>query len=478
VTDVTPWQAGRSFPDGFVWGAATAAYQIEGAAHEDGRGPSIWDTFSHTPGKVQNGETGDVAVDHYHRWEQDLDLMADLGLQAYRFSISWPRVQPGGRGRLNPAGIDFYARLLDGLLARGITPVATLYHWDLPQELQDAGGWPHRDTAMRFGDYAELLGDALGDRVHTWTTLNEPWCTAYLGYAAGVHAPGHTDPAAALMAAHHLNLGHGAACQALRATAGGEAPLSITLNLQVIRGEDPDGADEDTVRQVDAVANRVWLGPLFDGGYPDDLVADTADVTDWSFVRDGDLDVIATPIDALGVNYYFPVVVRRFTGPGQRAMSGEHGTSDHSPWVACDNVEFVEQPGPTTQMGWPIDATGLEELLLRLHREYPDLALMITENGVAFDDHVDADGRVRDDARIVYVRDHLAAVGRAIDAGVPVTGYFLWSLMDNFEWAYGYSKRFGMVHVDYGTQARTPKDSAWWYRDVIAANAIPGRDAS
>lgn len=464
--------AGYRFSDGFLWGTATAAYQIEGGVREGGRGPSIWDIFSHTPGRVQDGDTGDVATDHYHRWVEDLDLMVELGIPAYRFSIAWPRVQPGGRGRLNPAGVDLYARLVEGLLARGITPVATLYHWDLPQELEDDGGWPHRDTAMRFAEYAELLGDALGDRVATWTTLNEPWCSAYLGYAAGVHAPGRTDPGAALAAAHHLNLGHGLACQALRSTAGTDVPVSITLNLQVLRGADPDGADDDAVRQVDAVANRIWLGPLFGDGYPDDLLTHTAGITDWGFVRDGDLDAIATPIDVLGVNYYFPLTVRRWSGRGERAMSGEHGRSAHSPWVGCDDVEFLEQGGPTTQMGWPIDASGLEELLHRLHREHPDLSLMVTENGVAFDDRIDVDGRIRDDRRIAYVRDHLAAVARAIDAGVPVTGYFLWSLLDNFEWAYGYSKRFGIVHVG-DDLVRTPKDSAWWYREVIAANALP-----
>lgn len=463
------------FPENFLWGTATAAYQIEGGVREGGRGPSIWDIFSHTPGRIQDGDTGDVATDHYHRWVEDLDLMVELGMPAYRFSIAWPRVQPGGRGRLNVAGVDFYARLLDGLLARGITPVVTLYHWDLPQELEDDGGWPQRDTAMRFADYAEQLGAALGDRVAMWTTLNEPWCTAFLGYAAGVHAPGRTDPNAALAAAHHLNLGHGLACQALRATAGTDADLSITLNLQVVRGADPDGGDEDAVRQVDAVTNRIWLGPLLGDGYPQDLIDDTAAVTDWSFVRDGDREAMATPFDVLGVNYYYPQTVRRWNGRGRRATSEEHGHSAPSPWVGCDDIEVVEPDGPTTQMGWPIDASGLEELLLRVHGEHPDLTLMVTENGVAFDDRIDGEGRIRDDRRIGYVHDHLAAVARAIDAGVPVTGYFLWSLLDNFEWAYGYRKRFGIVHVDEGL-ARTPKDSAWWYRDVIAANRLPARD--
>ncbi|MGH3389352.1 MAG: GH1 family beta-glucosidase, partial [Actinomadura sp.] len=444
--------ASRVFPEGFLWGAATAAYQIEGAAAEDGRVPSIWDVFSRTPGKVLAGDTGDVATDHYHRWAEDVEAMAGLGLGAYRFSISWPRVLSE-----NTAGVDFYSRLVDALLDRGIAPVATLYHWDLPQELEDAGGWPVRDTALRFAEYAARIGAALGDRVHTWTTLNEPWCSAFLGYASGVHAPGRTEPAAALAAAHHLNLAHGLANQALRDVVSPAARHSVTLNLHHLRGE------AEAVRKVDAVANRIFLGPLLDGAYPADLLADTAGITDWSFVRDGDEAAIAAPLDFLGVNYYSPTTVRLWDGETPRETADGHKGSAASPWVGCDDVEFVQQPGPYTEMGWTIDATGLDELLLRLKHDHAGLPLMITENGAAFDDRIGPDGHVHDDRRIGYLRDHLAAVHRAIAAGVDVRGYFAWSLLDNFEWSYGYSKRFGIIHVDYETQRRTWKDSALWY---------------
>jgi beta-glucosidase len=433
----------------FVWGAATAAYQIEGAAGEDGREPSIWDTYSRTPGRVLGGDTGDVATDHYHRWPQDVETMSALGLDAYRFSVAWPRIG-------DQRGVDFYSRLVDALLERGIAPVATLYHWDLPQALEDAGGWPERDTAYRFAEYAARIGEALGDRVRTWTTLNEPWCSAFLGYASGVHAPGRTEPAAALAAAHHLNLAHGLAAQVL------PGPVSVTLNLHHVRG------DAEAARRVDAVANRVFLGPMLDGAYPADLLEDTASITDWSFVRDGDEATIKAPLDVLGVNYYSPTLVRSWTGDGPRATADGHGDGTASPWVGCDDVEFVRQPGPYTAMGWSIDPTGLTELLLRLHRDHPGVPLMITENGAAFDDLVDPDGRVRDQRRVDYLREHIAAVGRARAAGADVRGYFVWSLLDNFEWAYGYSKRFGIVHVDYKTQERTWKDSAHWYRDHIA----------
>ncbi|TDC58356.1 beta-glucosidase [Actinomadura sp. KC345] len=450
------------FPDGFVWGAATAAYQIEGAAREDGRAPSIWDTFSRAPGKVLNGETGDVATDHYHRQEEDVATIAALGLDAYRFSISWSRVLPGGTP--NQKGIDFYSRLVDDLLAHGIAPVATLYHWDLPQDLEDAGGWPERDTARRFADYAERIGRVLGDRVHTWTTLNEPWCSAFLGYASGVHAPGRTDPADALAAAHHLNLAHGLAVLALRGVVSPSTRHSVTLNLHHLRG------DAEAVRRVDAVSNRVFLDPMLGNGYPADLLDDTAALTDWDFLRDGDTGIIAAPVDVLGVNYYSPTLVRRWDGVSPREHADGHRQGAATPFVGCDEVEFVRQPGPYTAMNWPIDATGMEELLLRLHRDHPGTSLMVTENGAAFDDAVDDEGRVRDDRRIAYLRDHIEAVERACDAGADVRGYFAWSLLDNFEWAYGYSKRFGLVHVDYSTGDRTWKDSAHWYRDTIGAH--------
>ncbi|MEV5891198.1 GH1 family beta-glucosidase [Nonomuraea fuscirosea] len=461
-----------AFPENFVWGTATAAYQVEGAWNEDGRGPSIWDTFSHTPGLVALGDTGDVACDHYHRLEEDLDLLGALGVGAYRFSISWPRVQPGGRGAVNAPGLDFYQRLVDGLLARDIAPVATLYHWDLPQELEDAGGWPERDTAARFAEYARLMGEALGDRVRTWITLNEPWCSAYLGYASGVHAPARTDPAAALAAVHHLNLGHGLAVQALRSTAAKDAQMSVTLNLHHVRGV--ADRDADAVRRADALANRAFLGPMLEGAYPRDLIADTAAVTDWSFVRDGDETTACQPLDVLGVNYYNPTLVRAWDGSSARETADGHQDGAASPWIACEDVEFVQQPGPYTEMGWNIDETGLTELLLRLHRDYPDLPTMITENGAAFPDPVASDGLVHDADRVDYLHRHLSAVTEAIAGGADVRGYFVWSLMDNFEWAHGYAKRFGIVRVDRDTLERSWKDSAHWYRDVVAANKLPG----
>ncbi|GIJ34377.1 GH1 family beta-glucosidase [Micromonospora sediminimaris] len=460
------------FPEGFVWGSATAAYQIEGAAKEDGRGPSIWDTYSHTPGRTLNGDTGDVAADHYHRWADDLDQVAALGLGAYRFSIAWPRVQPGGSGALNQAGVDFYSRLVDRLLELGIRPVATLYHWDLPQELEDAGGWPARDTAARFADYAEKIVGSLGDRVHTWTTFNEPWCSAYLGYASGVHAPGRTEPAAALAAVHHLNLAHGLAGRVIRDLAPA-AQLSVTLNLHVIRPASGSAADADAARRIDALANRAFLGPMLDGAYPADLLADTAAVTDWSFVRDGDEATAAVPLDVLGVNYYSTTLVRAWDGVSPKSDSDGHGRSAHSAWVGSEQVEFLPQPGPYTAMGWNIEPAGLTELLLRLHREYPDQPLMITENGAAFDDVVSPDGTIHDDRRIDYLHRHIAATHDAMAAGADVRGYFVWSLLDNFEWAYGYDRRFGIIRVDYETQQRTWKDSAHWYRRLTTTNRLP-----
>ncbi|MDX2295841.1 MULTISPECIES: GH1 family beta-glucosidase [Streptomyces] len=450
------------FPEGFRWGTATAAYQIEGAATEDGRTPSIWDTFSRTPGKVRNGDTGDIAADHYHRVHEDVALMRELGVTDYRFSVAWPRVQPTGRGPALQKGLDFYRRLCDELREAGIRPVATLYHWDLPQELEDAGGWPRRETAARFAEYAGIVADGLGDRVATWTTLNEPWCAAFLGYGNGVHAPGRTDDAAALRAAHHLNLAHGWAVGALRERLPAGAEVSLTLNLHVVRALTESAEDRDAARRIDAVANRVFLDPVFRGRLPEDLVRDTAGVTDWAFVRDGDLAAIAAPIDSLGLNYYSPTVVAA-------------GSSESpSPWAGAErHVRFLPAPGPRTAMDWPVDADGLYELLTRLRDELPDVPLVITENGAAYDDYADPSGRVRDPERVAYLHGHLAAVRRAIEDGADVRGYFLWSLLDNFEWAFGYSKRFGIVHVDFASQRRTLKDSARWYADVIARGGLP-----
>ena len=458
------------FPEGFVWGAATAAYQVEGAAAEDGRGPSIWDVYSHTPGKTLNGDTGDVAADHYHRMPADVALMKDLGLDAYRFSLSWSRIQPGGSGPVNRAGLDFYSRLVDELLAAGIDPVATLYHWDLPAELEEAGGWPVRATAERFAEYARIVGEALGDRVHTFTTLNEPWCSAYLGYASGVHAPGRTEDAAALAAVHHLNLGHGLAGRVLREVAP-SAQLSLTLNVHLVRAASGSPEDADAVRRIDALANRAFLDPALKGEYPADLLADTASVTDWSFVQDGDTEAIAVPLDFLGVNYYSPAVVKRWDGTGDKDGADGHGASAATPWIAADDVEFVRLPGPYTAMGWPIDASGMTELLVRLGRDYPGTPMVVTENGAAFSDEVAEDGGVHDAERVEYLRTHVAAVADAVDAGADVRGYFVWSLLDNFEWGYGYDRRFGVVRVDYDTQERILKDSALWYRGLLAGGA-------
>lgn len=462
-----------AFPEGFVFGSATASYQIEGAFDEDGRRPSIWDTFSKTPGKVWNGDTGDVACDHYHRWESDLDLMAELGLDAYRFSIAWPRIVPAGRGEVNRAGLDFYSRLVDGLLDRGIRPIATLYHWDLPQPLEDAGGWPARATVDAFADYAEVVGRALGDRVHTWTTLNEPWCSAYLGYGQGGHAPGRHEPAAALAAVHHLNLAHGRALQELRAVSTGDPEYSVTLNFHVLRGQG-DGAGE-AVRRIDALANRAFTGPMLHGEYPADLLADTAAVSDWSFVRDGDLADIHQPIDVLGVNYYSTATVRMWDGVAPRQQNDGHkGAAGGTAWPGSDQlVEFVEQPGPYTAMGWNIAPEGLEELLVALTEEFPGQPLMVTENGAAFDDVVSDDSAVHDPLREDYLRGHFAAARRAMDRGVDLRGYFVWSLLDNFEWGYGYAKRFGIVRVDFDTLERTVKDSGQWYRELIRTRSLP-----
>ncbi|WP_375386530.1 GH1 family beta-glucosidase [uncultured Microbacterium sp.] len=458
-----------SFPQGFVFGSATASYQIEGAVDEDGRGPSIWDTYSHTPGKVMGGDTGDVADDHYHRLEADLDLMASLNLDAYRFSLSWSRILPSGRGAVNPAGLDFYGRLIDGLIARRIKPVATLYHWDLPQALEDEGGWRVRSTAEAFADYARIVGEAFGDRVSTWGTLNEPWCSAYLGYGSGAHAPGITDPEAALRAVHNLNLAHGLATRVLREVVTNDPEISITLNLHVIRGEGPSGAE--AVRQIDALANRAFTGPLLRGEYPADLIEDTKDITDWSFVQDGDLRVIHQPIDVLGVNYYSTMLVRVWDGTGAQQTADGHMNAGGSTWPGASRIEFLPQAGPYTEMGWNIEPAGLEELLLSLRDEFPGQTVMVTENGAAFEDTV-VDGQIHDDARIDYIHRHVVAIHRALQQGVDIRGYFVWSLLDNFEWSYGYSKRFGIVHVDYDTLERTPKASARWFADLASSKTI------
>jgi len=450
-----PDAAGISFPPGFVLGSATAAYQIEGAATADGRGPSIWDTFSHTPGKVLGGETGDVAVDHYHRHPDDVALMADLGLTAYRFSVSWPRVVPTGSGAVEQRGLDFYRRLVDELLQAGIDPWLTLYHWDLPQGLQDRGGWADRDTAARFADYTAVVADALGDRVRHWSTLNEPWCSSLLSYKAGHHAPGHTDAAEASAAVHHLLLAHGLGTRVLREK--GLPDLGITLNLAPIAPATGSAEDADAARRVDGQQNRLFLDPVLRGEYPADVVADLERAGAPLPVREGDLEVISAPVDWLGVNYYFAHTVR----------GGSSGHDAGNPFIGCDDVEQLDPAGPTTTMGWGVQPEGMTELLVRLRDEHPGTPVVITENGSAWPDEVAADGVVHDVERTDYLHRHLQAATDAIAQGVDLRGYFAWSLLDNFEWAFGYSQRFGIVHVDYGTQRRTPKDSARAYAEVV-----------
>ncbi|GAA5141713.1 GH1 family beta-glucosidase [Nocardioides marinquilinus] len=467
---------GLQFPAGFGWGAATAAFQIEGAAAEDGRTPSIWDTYARVPGAVVGGDTGDVACDHYHRYRDDVALLRELNLGHYRFSVAWPRVRPDG-GAVNEAGLDFYRRLVDELLAAGITPWITLYHWDLPQALEDTGGWTTRDTAHRFVDYARTVNDALGDRVPTITTMNEPWCSAFLGHTSGRHAPGRREGAAGLVAAHHLLLGHGLAVQALRAD-GTDADLGITLNLTVADPADPtDELDHDAARRVDGLFNRVFLDPLLRGRLPDDVLADTAALTfdgrPWhDVVHDGDLAVIGSRLDVLGVNYYNGAAHSGRPHPAPDDGGVRHpDLPSGSPFPGAEHVTEVSRGLPRTGMGWEVQPEGLTRLLVRLREEYDVPPIWITENGAAYPDAV-VDGHVDDQGRLAYVAAHLRALHEAMAAGVDVRGYFAWSLLDNFEWAYGYGQRFGLVHVDYETQVRTPKASARWYARVAASGRI------
>ncbi len=444
------------FPDGFTWGVSTSAYQIEGGMELDGGGRSIWDTFAATPGRVLGGVGGAVAADHRRRMADDVALIADLGVTAYRFSVAWPRVQPGGTGPANSAGLDFYDALVEALLARDIDPVVTLYHWDLPQELEDAGGWPVRDTASRFADYAALVADRLGDRVVRWSTINEPWCSAVLGYSAGVHAPGRTEPAASMAAAHHLLLAHGLGVAALRATDGLVGTVGLTVNPYpvVAAGERPE--DLDAARRVDGIANRFWYDPLFRGAYPDDVLTDLEPLHFARHVREGDLAEISRPIDALGLNYYRRHHVRH--EPGASAVTGL--------WPGSPDVGRVDPPGPRTSLGWAIEPAGLEEVLVAA-AAYGPTPLHVDENGAAFADAPPVDGELPDPDRVRFLADHVEATRRALARGVDVRGYFVWSLLDNFEWAEGYEQRFGIVHVDFATQARTLKASGHWYRALL-----------
>lgn len=474
----------RAFPRNFLFGAATAAYQIEGAAFDDGRTASIWDAFSRVPGAVINGDNGDVACDHYHRYRDDVALMKDLGLQTYRFSTSWSRVRPDG-GAVNPAGVDFYSRLVDELLAADILPWLTLYHWDMPQALQEKGGWTNRDVVDRFLEYAGTMHDALGDRVNVWTTLNEPWCSSFLSYTSGEHAPGHTSIAEGLLASHHLLLAHGETVRELR---GRDASLNlgITLNHTVADPANPDDpADVDAARRVDGQFNRWFLDPIYRGEYPADIVDDIRRVDAQAVaafeaaIHDGDLATIAQPIDTQGVNYYHGDLLSG-TAPAEAAVDFVPDTErkTRSPYPSHENIFNVERGLPRTAQNWEVQPEGLTRLLQRVWTEYAQPAgtvLYMTENGAAYDDEAvveDGETRVHDADRTEFLRLHLGAVLDAAEAGVDVRGYFYWSLFDNYEWAWGYDKRFGIVRVDYDTQERSLKDSAREYARIIAARSL------
>jgi beta-glucosidase len=436
-------------PKDFRFGVATAAYQIEGATREDGRGESIWDRFAHTPGRVARGDTGDVACDHYRRWRSDLDLMAALGIETYRFSIAWPRVMPDGSGAVNSAGLRFYRRLAEGLRERGIEPIGTLYHWDLPQALQERGGWAARETAERFAEYASAVGAGLGDVVPEWVTINEPWVVAFQGHAHGTKAPGVRHWPTALRASHHALLAHGLGAQALRAAAP-DAKVGITLNLAPVHAAGTAEADVSAARRMDGHLNRWFLDPLIRSRYPDDMLElYERRFGPLDFIDDGDLSLIATPTEFMGVNYYAPL---RVMADGSRSPMG---------------VRQAPPDPPTTAMGWEVSPDGLRELLVRVRDDYGDIPIYITENGASYDDPPAQDGRVDDPERTAYLESHVAALRAAIADGVPVERYCVWSLLDNFEWEHGYAKRFGIVFVDYRTQRRIPKRSGLWYRDYI-----------
>ena len=451
-----------TFPKDFAWGVATSSFQIEGATHEDGRGPSIWDTFCAQEGAIADRSNGDVACDHYHRWSADLDLIKSLGVNAYRFSVAWPRIMPSGAGHVEARGLDFYDRLVDGLLERDIAPWVTLYHWDLPQALQDQGGWASREVVDHFVEYARVVCERLGDRVAGWITHNEPWCASVLGHLNGEHAPGLKDNYAHLASSHHIMLSHGRAVPVIRELIG-DKPLGITLNLVPSVPASESAADHEAHERFDGFFNRWYLDPLVGRGYPDDMLKryrDESYIDDWSFIKAGDLDAIAAPIDFLGINYYSRGIIR----------SDRVSESDNSPVT-------VSAIGEPTDMGWEVYPQGLYDLLTRVSAEYPFPSIHVTENGAAYATGPDADGVVRDTRRESYLRDHLIACNRARAAGVPLDGYFAWSLLDNFEWAFGYEKRFGLVYVDYETQQRIPKQSALWYRDVARSGVISGVDS-
>jgi beta-glucosidase len=472
MTIITSGDGGSlTFPPGFIWGAATAAYQIEGAPTADGKGPSVWDTFSHTPGKTRGGDTGDIACDSYHRYAEDADLLKELGLKSYRFSISWPRVLPTGAGKVNQAGLDHYRAVLDALGERGIDAAVTLFHWDLPQALQDRGGWASREIAQRFADYAAIVGEALGDRASRWITLNEPQVVSHHGHRIGVHAPGLRDEAAAAAATHHLLLGHGLATAALRSVLPAPAEIGITLSMQAVRVTPAPGSPEaaellEQARLIaDANANGLFLDPVVFGRYPEHATKSL--LPPGELIKDGDMETIAAPVDFLGVNYYAPLHLR--AGDPASLKRNEEPFGADVRGVVGYRPEGMEQ----TAMGWLVDPEGLYELLMRVSKDAPGLPLLVTENGCAAEDYVTPEGTVNDLERIRYLHKHLDAAARAARDGANLTGYYVWSLLDNFEWAAGYQKRFGIVFVDFGTQRRIPKASAAFYADLARANAVP-----
>jgi beta-glucosidase len=446
----------RRFPDGFVWGAGTSSYQVEGAVREDGRGESIWDVFAHTPGRVAHDEHADVTADHYHRWQEDVAILAELGLGAYRFSLAWPRVQPDGRGAPNPAGLAFYDRLVDALLERGIRPCPTLYHWDLPQALDEEGGWLARGTVDRFAEYADICFRALGDRVGTWFTINEPWVASTLGYRLGIHAPGHNNLRESIVASHHLLLAHGAGVAAFRA-AGTQGRIGIVLSQSPTYPATSSEADADAARGSDGYTNRWFLDPVLTGAYPPDMLdLWTRLVGPLEEIRPDDAAAIGAPSDFLGINYY----ARRVIGAGR--------SDDGLPW----RVMPVDPAARHTDTGWEVTPDALFDHLVRLRADYGEVRILITENGAVFFDQPNPDGRTWDPGRTAFIRDHLVAVHRAMEAGVRVEGYFAWSLLDNFEWAEGFRSRFGLVHVDYPTGRRLIKESGRAYAAMAAANAV------
>ncbi|MDE3134315.1 MAG: beta-glucosidase [Acidobacteriota bacterium] len=451
----------RRFPDGFVWGVGTSSYQIEGAVAADGRTASIWDVFAHTPGKINRDDTGDLACDSYNRLDDDVRLLSELGVGAYRFSVSWPRVLPGGGATVNQPGLDYYRRLVRALSEHGIKPVATVYHWDLPQALEERGGWANRDTAKRLGELAAVLADALGDQVSMWITINEPLQTVHQGYLTGTHAPGHRDATLAAAAIHHNLLGHGYALQALRAALPA-AVIGPTMDPQPFHALDDDA--KPAADALDAEYNRAYLDPVFRGCYPADLRSDLQPPQE--LIEDGDLDLISAPIDFFGLNYYRPHYLR--SGDWSDLRLGETPVPGH-PGV----VRYLPPEVPCTVMDWPIVPEGMRDLLIRLHRESGGLPLYVTENGCAADDYVTPEGTVEDRERVAYIHGHLDAVLQARDAGVDVRGYFHWALMDNFEWAEGYGRRFGLYYVEFGSGRRIAKRSAQFYRQVALAGELP-----